>query len=280
MNAPHTARRLASYLYAVSLAPLPADALADVAGIDDGVPYTLPEGPLVAVVQRVPRDEFEAEELRKRLSDIDDVDRMVRAHHRVVQAAGNTAPTVPMRLATLYEDDEGVRRTLREEGDRLQDALRRVAGRAEWGVKVYGPGKGGESRPAARVSGAPRPGAGRDYLRRRKDEQHEAERARVAVLQSVGELDEALRAVADDVRHLPPRPAPPAHGGDEVGDAVGDEVNVFNAAYLVADDRTDAFGAALARWTGPGLRLDVGGPWVPYSFTASEAGSDQGGVFP
>lgn len=266
-----TASDTASYLYAVAHAPLPDGALADVAGVHDGPVRTVAEGTLAAVVQSVPREEFGPEALERRLGDIAEVERLVRAHHRVVQAVGVGAAVVPMRLATLYADDDGVRRVLHDEAGRLDAALAHITGRAEWGVKAYGPPRTGRSAAADGGSG---PGAGREYLLRRRAERAEAERAHAELLNAVAELDADLRAVADDVRHLPPRPAPGA------GDAAGGETNVFNASYLVAHERTDAFGAALARWADSPLRLDVGGPWVPYSFTAPEEGSDSGGTFP
>lgn len=268
-----TASDTASYLYAVGHAPLPDAVLTDVAGVHDGPVRTVAEGTLAAVVQSVPRDEFGPEALERRLGDIAEVERLVRAHHRVVQAVGAGAAVVPMRLATLYADDDGVRRVLRDEAGRLDAALARITGRAEWGVKAYSPPRTDRGRSAA-GDGGTGPGAGREYLLRRRAERAEAERAHAELLQSVVELDADLRAVADDVRHLPPRPAPGA------GDAADGETNVFNASYLVAHERTDAFGAALARWADSRLRLDVGGPWVPYSFTAPEEGSDSGGTFP
>jgi hypothetical protein len=270
---PHTA----TYLYAVGRPAPPPETFEDVRGVHPGPLRIVSEGGLAAVVQTVPRDAFDSAALERRLNDMAELDRLVRGHHRVVQAAGSVAATVPMRIMTVCEDDAAVRRTLRDHADRLSGALDRVAGRAEWGVKAYGRTTPQRAAPTAPGTG---PTAGRDYLRRRRAERREADRSHAELLRAVGELDRELRAVADDVRHLPPRRGSSPAGMDLGADTEPGETNVFNAAYLVARDRTAEFGAVLERWEGSPLRLDVGGPWVPYSFTEPEEGSDAGGAFP
>ncbi len=52
---------------------------------------------------------------------------------------------------------------------------------------------------------------------------------------------------------------------------------VLNAAYLLDDDRADSFAAAVRALSDryPGLRLELTGPWPPYSFAAAES-ADRG----
>jgi hypothetical protein len=47
---------------------------------------------------------------------------------------------------------------------------------------------------------------------------------------------------------------------------------VLNAAYLVDDARADDFRAAVARLADlrPEIRLQLTGPWAPYSFATEE----------
>ncbi|GGR26103.1 hypothetical protein GCM10010282_18070 [Streptomyces roseolus] len=77
----------------------------------------------------------------------------------------------------------------------------------------------------------------------------------------------AARHAAQAVRH-PVQTGPLAHG--DGGEDGGTGENVLNDAYLVPDDMTDAFLAALeeAGQDLPGIRVDVTGPWAPYSFAA------------
>jgi hypothetical protein len=49
---------------------------------------------------------------------------------------------------------------------------------------------------------------------------------------------------------------------------------MLNAAYLVAQDRSREFAAAADRLAGqhPAVRLELTGPWPPYSFAAVDLG--------
>jgi hypothetical protein len=46
---------------------------------------------------------------------------------------------------------------------------------------------------------------------------------------------------------------------------------VLNAAYLVGEPELDEFRAALAGFDPTGLRVELTGPWAPYSFTEDTA---------
>src|SRR5262249_2577464 len=53
---------------------------------------------------------------------------------------------------------------------------------------------------------------------------------------------------------------------------------VLNASYLLDDQRADDFAAAVAALAEqhPGVRLELTGPWPPYSFAGPEEGGRQG----
>ena len=74
--------------------------------------------------------------LREHLEDLGWVERTARAHERVLEQVLRSAALVPLRLCTLYRDVDGVRHLLRESSTSLTEALAKVAGRTEWGVKV------------------------------------------------------------------------------------------------------------------------------------------------
>src|SRR4051794_25589075 len=61
----------------------------------------------------------------------------VRAHDRVVVAAFRSAPSVPFRFGVVYPDRAAVASMLRDHADELRAELDRLAGRAEWNVKVF-----------------------------------------------------------------------------------------------------------------------------------------------
>ncbi|MEU3727743.1 GvpL/GvpF family gas vesicle protein, partial [Streptomyces sp. NPDC031705] len=120
------------------------------------------------------------------------------------------------------------------------------------------------ARPAAGPGGDAGAASGRDYLRRRLgDRRRREERAGLAA-RTAEELHRRLAERASGaVLH-----APQQAQLSGIADA-----NVLNAAYLVPREARRAFLDALPGPDGlpPGLRSEVTGPWVPYSFAQAAA---------
>ncbi|GGX72193.1 gas vesicle protein [Streptomyces minutiscleroticus] len=256
------------YVYAVCRPfdrPLPAD-LTGVAGVP---PKPLAHGDLVAVVSHVPEADFAEEPLRARLEDLDWLSGTARAHQSVVDALTEVTSPLPLRLATVFRDDSGVRTMLEERADAFRQLLDRLDGRVEWGVKIY-------AEPREDTTGRmpqPRAASGRDYLlaRRRQRSAHEElwERAEKFATR----LHDTLSAGAEDSRlHAPQNPALSGASGR----------NVLNAAYLVPRATAEEFVELVERTKGeePGLRVELTGPWAAYSFSGLDepgGGREAGG---
>ncbi|MEU8139208.1 GvpL/GvpF family gas vesicle protein [Streptodolium elevatio] len=284
-------RLTAVYAYAVCR-PFETDALSDVKGVGGGQLRTLAVSgssdgnatdheDLWAVVETVPAADFGEESLHRRFEALPELEQLARAHHTVVQTLGAVTATAPLRLATLYYDDDGVRTVLRREAEQLRAALDHIAGRAEWGIKAYAsPPPRATGRPVPAPPSELGPGSGREYLRRRKAERTSAQDARDVLDRAVTELDAALSAVAVDVHHLPPRLAAAPDRSDTPGLSAPthEDVNLLNAAYLVADDDAAEFASVVdLRAHALPLRIEVTGPWAPYSFTPRDLGSGRSG---
>jgi hypothetical protein len=197
--------------------------------------------------------------LRANLERLDGLEHAARTHDAVVKAVADHAPVAPMRLATIFLDDDSVRRRLDEWFHALEQVLDRVEGRSEWSVKLISPAAG-TTEPAGATS---RPVSGADYLRQKK-EAGAVKAAREEESQQLAErVHETLSAHAVASRRLPPQdPRLTGHQG----------AMVLNAAYLVEAELGDAF-AEEARACGaqyPHVQLDVRGPWPPYSFAMLE----------
>src|SRR5437763_9834118 len=92
---------------------------------------------LIAAGGTVGLDQFGAEPLRRHFEDLDWLAATAQAHEAVVAALAQTSPAVPLRLATVYLDDERVRQMLAWRRTDFENALQRVEGRDEWGVKAF-----------------------------------------------------------------------------------------------------------------------------------------------
>ncbi|UQI44311.1 GvpL/GvpF family gas vesicle protein [Streptomyces sp. HU2014] len=247
------------YAYAVARdADLPEEELPGVTGAAREPVRAVRQQGLVVLVGSVPAAEFDQAPLRERLEDLGWLERVARGHQRVVDAAAARACVLPLRLATVYRDERGLRRMLAAGRPELDAALDRLEGRAEWAVKVWtDPGPAAESGPRPKGPG----GSGRDYLARRGAEHRAREEGRLRAEEAVARVHGALLTLAEEARLHPPRDARlsgrPGH-------------NLLNAAYLVRRERTRAFRSAAGAFADlrDGLRVELSGPWAPYSFVA------------
>ncbi|MFW6091220.1 MAG: GvpL/GvpF family gas vesicle protein [Actinomycetota bacterium] len=248
------------YLYAVARNVEQAD-LSAVSGFRGAPVRLVGHRELVAVVSDVDLEEFGEDGLRKNLEDLRWLEEVARTHHAVVNAVAREAPAAPLRLATICLDDRAVRERLDEWHGALLAALRRVEGRTEWSVKALAARR--PATPEASPESAAGPGAGAAYLMRRKAAVAQRESAERAAAALADEVHRELSGHAVASRRLPPQDRRlTGHEG----------TMTLNGAYLVEDNRAAEFRAAVRELdTGhPDVRLDISGPWPPYSFAVLE----------
>ncbi|NKZ09237.1 GvpL/GvpF family gas vesicle protein [Actinomadura latina] len=272
----------AVYLYGVARGLDPA-ALGGAAGVAGAPVRGVVADGLTALVSTVALAEYGEAALRANLEDLGWLEATARAHHDVVDRAAHAAPTAPVRIATIYRDDERVAQVLAAQGARFTEILDLIAGRSEWGVKAYasaeamrgdtpapasadagGTDPGGGLAPRAEPLTGPRPesatgGVGTAYLRRRQEER----RRRADAGRRAGEQADAVHTeLADHAvasRHHPPQdPRLSGRSGAQI----------LNAAYLLDEEQVPGF-LAVTRAAGErlaGIEVEVTGPWPPYSF--------------
>lgn len=96
-------------------------------------PRLLTHRGLIAVVSHVPERDFAEEPLRRRLEDLDWLTETARAHQQVIDSLTAVTTPLPLRLATVFRDDSGVRVMMEEREEDFRRVLDRLAGRVEWG---------------------------------------------------------------------------------------------------------------------------------------------------
>ncbi|MDG4862049.1 GvpL/GvpF family gas vesicle protein [Streptomyces sp. T-3] len=259
------------YVYAVCR-PYEAALQAELTGVGQAPVKALRHGDLVAVLSAVPERDFAERPLRAHLEDLDWLAATARAHQTVVAALATVTSPVPLRLATVFHDESGVRTLIEAEADRFRRTLDRVEGRVEWGVKVQLQGGSPEqdAQREAEGDGRPAPKSGRDYLRQRlagrRSQDDRDERAE----RFAGRLHQELSQHAEATRLHPPQNSALSRKPGR---------NVLNAAYLVARQDSEAFVELVDRTKDaePGLDVELTGPWAAYSFT-DEGDADEGDV--
>jgi hypothetical protein len=214
------------WVYAVA-AGLDPGQLSGLSGVGGEPVRAVAEAGLHAVVGSVDAGAFGESSIASMLGDLANIEAIGRAHHEVVASIAAESPVVPLRLATVYPDDGTVGMLLAEHGDELAELIESLRGTQEWGVQVYW-----------------HPDQDLTWL----DAEATAEAA-----------DEALSDVALAARR---QPAPYLRPGSTAG------WMVLNGIYLVDAGQAGLF-ASIAQHFAAGnaaLRVEVTGPWPPYSF--------------
>jgi hypothetical protein len=252
-----------TYVYAVARDVDPA-AVAGLEGLGGRPVRTVAHGGVTAVVSDADRAEFQERALEERLEDLEWLAATARAHHHVVDTLGRDHLVAPLGLATVYFDDERVRAVLDESAETFSAVLDRLDGRAEWGIKVYAR----KGRPDAAEAEAEKPRSGADYLRRRRKALREGDTTLEDARRAAGEVDAAASALAAATR---------SHRLQDAQLSGQSDPMVLNQAYLLPVERADELRALVASYQDhPTMRVELTGPWVPYSFAAAASSSSEG----
>lgn len=248
-------RPTAAYLYCVVRSDRPPS----LARAPRGVPAaTRPEAHAVGrslwiVAASVPLDIYGPASLEGRLGDLDWVSRVALAHEALVEhvAGVRTATVIPTKLFTMFSSlDKAVADVASRRAAILQ-ATRRIAGAAEWGVRVF-------HRPRRPSAKAPAAKSGAEFLRARKQARDAGALARTAAADGARTALSALRRHARDLRLRSPR------------DGAAPDPPILDAAFLVSVSARGRFEAEARRQSRAlekaGAALVLTGPWPAYNF--------------
>jgi hypothetical protein len=247
----------ARYLYAVCRG-LDDTAVEDARGLRDGPLSLVHHQGLDAVTSDVPLEEFDEAGLSQHLEDLVWLEEVARTHDDVVRRVAAHAPTAPLRLATVFHDEEGVRRRVEEWHAPLVEVLDRIDGRAEWSVKVLVGGT-----PPRAAAPAAEPATGTEFLRRRREQVADQAAQEDFAVRLAESVHHQLAAMAEASRLLPPQD-PQLTGRPET--------MALNGAYLVPRAEEERFTTVVEdlRQHHTELVIEVGGPWPAYSFAVLE----------
>jgi hypothetical protein len=238
--------------------------------VDGNGVQVVSEGPVAGVASRVPLEEFDPSVLPERLGDAVWLEQKIRAHEQVLEGVLESASVVPCRFCTVYRTEEELRGFLSERRDDLSQALSRVDGRVELGVKAFVDRERFASGGAVRndtirelAEHASKVESGRAYLEMRRLEQLVTEELMRFKDDLSAHLHERLTTASDDGLQLHLQ-RPEVTGRDED--------MVFNSAYLVSDQPgfERELGALADEYRESGVELELTGPWPPYNFVPSE----------
>jgi hypothetical protein len=247
---PAAGARTLVYVYCIAQSASPPPLR--VQGLPDaGPPRALPLGrSRWILVADVPASRFDQTALAAGLQDLDWMGACAMAHDALVMEAMKNGPVAPMRLFTIFEDEARALTQAQLASKQISQTLRRVAGRAEYGVRA------GVMPAARRQARAPVPRlTGRSFLEQKR-KQLEARRKSVGVPDAERQqIFDRLARLADEARQ---RDIP--EGGSVW----------LDGAFLVPLSAAAAFRRAVNRLATElaraGHEVVLTGPWPPYSF--------------
>ncbi|MEI8165178.1 MAG: GvpL/GvpF family gas vesicle protein [Chloroflexales bacterium] len=272
--------QVAYYTYAVARPKPGAHPKATpIAGVDPHHPVrAITYGDLQILVSAVALAEYDLTALESHLQDRGWLEFLATAHQRVMTELLESYTLLPLKLCTLYTDEDRARAALADNAELFRATLDRIEGAVEWGVKAYcdkaalaawAAHSAPQLSQLANSVAAASPGA-RYMLEKRL--QRAAQQASEDLRRSYAYASHSLLEThARAAEQNPPQPTQiHGHSADMV----------LNGAYLVDEAGTDAFAAALeelrAQYEPCGFSFELTGPWPAYSFSSGSTGSDAG----
>lgn len=227
--------------------------------------FSIEAAGLVAAVSSVPATAFDEEPLNALAADLERLTPYVVRHEEAVRALLDSA-VIPMAFGTVYRTPEGVAAVLNERADEFQSLLARFQGRQEWGVKVIvntsrlmRAAEQENDALKALAAEAAAASEGRAYLIARRRQRLLADAAAQLAADTVNDILHDLAALSAEA--VDDQPGQPPEGAEQL---------VGKAAFLVDDAAIVAFQEAAAgldqRYQPRGVRIELSGPWAPYSF--------------
>lgn len=235
----------ALYLYGITETGF-ASALAGVEGVDGRTNIeSFRHNELTFWVSRVSRREY-ADELQQRLESLDWLAERSIRHQRVLAELSRDRDVLPTRLGIVFLSFRSLRDYAESAGPGIRKVLERIKGCEEWGVKVFASPKRREADVTPASSGA-------DYLKRKANSLSRAQKH--APDPAIEEFGQALAMVSK--------------ASTTLGKSGGQPNLVWSASFLVVREEREPFEQTLRRFAaewGDDRRIEITGPWPPYSF--------------
>lgn len=238
----------ALYLYGISPATGPKPPKISSPGIDGHHPVlALACGDFVCWISGVESGRF-TKEMNQNMDNLEWLALHGVRHQQVVAEVAASITVVPARFGTVFSSEQALTKNLQGRKSALNNVFTRIADSDEWGVKVFG-----EERPAAKVS--PDIRTGKEYLLAKAAQTKKRQPRDDA---SLRELEAALNKIASDSAPM-----------GKISGAQSDLM--WQATFLVPRGRRKEWdrtlGQFVRRWSGS-RRIEINGPWPPYSFVA------------
>jgi hypothetical protein len=238
----------ALYVYGVTEIPSKPFAVSSEAVDGIGVVEPIAEGSYLCWASRVSRLEY-AIELQKNMENLEWLAACSIRHQKVLSEIGEVTQVLPARFGTVFLSPESLASDFKQKLPKFTSVFKRISSADEWGVKIFG----AEQRRATAAVNAT---SGVDYLRQKSAALQGANASRrdeeaVKFGEELAKISEATVA-----------------GGKA---SSGQPGLLWSGSFLVKRSQKKRFDQVLQRFAekwADSRRIDVSGPWPPYSFVS------------
>lgn len=238
----------AVYLYAVT-PPATSRRVLRATGVDGLAPVeAVPAHSLMCWISVVDGVEF-GDRLEKNMESLEWLANASVRHQQVVAEIASFGEVLPTRFGTVFLSVDSLLQHVQENHDSLEEALRRISGCDEWGIKVFAEPQRAKEVAASAASGA-------DYLK---------QKASLLRTRTQPREDAELTAFVTELREVSSDTAPSGKVSS------GQPGLQWQGAFLVPRKNRHKMQRILerfaAKWSSE-KRIDCSGPWPPYSFVS------------
>jgi len=235
-------------------------------------PYFIYHQSLYAIVNKVKESEFDEENLKRNLADLEWIKAKASIHEKAIEGIMKNACVIPFKFATIFNTEDNLKAMLGQHLEGFKDILIKLEDKEEWGVKIYcNSGKLKENliqedEQLLNIdkeinSSLP----GKAYLLKKKKEEF----LNIAVNKKLNEYGQVsfdrLREKSTEARINKLLPKEVTERNDEM---------ILNSAFLINKDKVADFLNTVEglkiRYADRGLFFDYTGPWPPYNFCETQ----------
>jgi hypothetical protein len=219
-----------------------------------------------AVISELPLDEFRGPSADARMQDLAWVGPRACRHEQVIEAIMAYSPVLPVPFGTLFSSVGGLQQFIRTHAPAISRFLVQAADQEEWAVKGFLVKKQAEQSVlreelATHADQLAALSPGKRYIEEQRLQKEAAKNVS-------GRLQVICRTLAEDLRQQ-------SSGFEkrrilDLGEAKDGGTPIFNWAFLLPKNAVERFReqvrVAGESHAAEGLRLELSGPWPPYSF--------------
>lgn len=230
--------------------------------------YTICHQGLYAVTSKVSEDEFSEVNLKKNLANLEWIKEKASMHEEMIEGVMKDACVIPFKFGTIFNTEDNLKTMLDEHAQDFKANLESLAGKEEWGVKIYCDIerlKGSIIKEEVEVLKLDKEinsaSSGKAYFLKKKKEELIKDAINKRINQYGQQSFETLKALSLSAKINKLLPKEVTEREDEM---------ILNSAFLVDKSKVAEFirvaDGLKPKYTDKGLNFDCTGPWPPYNF--------------